>query len=181
MPARRTRPTGNHRRRRAEKLPLSRTCSVRRQAHGSHAQTRSLELTSRWPAWTRNKHGAVLFTPNTVACSSRQARAVLFTPVRPGLPLARNLLNLARQHETSRRVWAETGSRMSAGLLTTKESSDPLLCPYCRRQLRWATTHRQAHRVFECERCGEFPDFRVSQHERLPSEPSPPLETPPSS
>lgn len=70
------------------------------------------------------------------------------------------------------------GSRMSAGLCTTAESSEPLLCPYCGRQLRWATTRWLAHGVFECERCGEFPDFRVSRRETLPGEPSPSFDSP---
>ena len=33
-------------------------------------------------------------------------------------------------------------------------------CPYCRRPLRWVAMRWLARGVFECERCGEFPDFR---------------------
>jgi len=61
---------------------------------------------------------------------------------------------------------------MSAGLLTTSESSEPLLCPYCFRHLQWASTRWLAHGVFECERCGQFPDFRVSRRETPASEQS---------
>jgi predicted RNA-binding Zn-ribbon protein involved in translation (DUF1610 family) len=67
---------------------------------------------------------------------------------------------------------------MSAGLLTTAESSDPFFCPYCHRQLRWAATRRLAHGIFECERCGEFPDFRILPREPLPGDRPPTFDSP---
>jgi len=33
-------------------------------------------------------------------------------------------------------------------------------CPYCQRPLRWVAMRWLARGVFECDRCGEFPDFR---------------------
>jgi len=33
-------------------------------------------------------------------------------------------------------------------------------CPYCGRPLRWIAMRWLARGVFECDRCGEFPDFR---------------------
>jgi hypothetical protein len=34
------------------------------------------------------------------------------------------------------------------------------LCPYCNRPLRWIAMRWLARGVFECDRCGEFSDFR---------------------
>ena len=42
------------------------------------------------------------------------------------------------------------------------------LCPYCARPLRWIAMRWLARGVFECERCGEFPDFGHSLRERAP-------------
>ena len=38
------------------------------------------------------------------------------------------------------------------------------LCPYCGRQLRWIPMRWFGRGTFECERCGEFPDFGPSAH-----------------
>ena len=35
-------------------------------------------------------------------------------------------------------------------------------CPYCSRPRRWSGRHLPMHGGFECERCGEFLDFRPS-------------------
>jgi CheY-like chemotaxis protein len=35
-------------------------------------------------------------------------------------------------------------------------------CPYCKRQLRYVANRWFGHSVFECEQCGDFPDFRSS-------------------
>lgn len=37
---------------------------------------------------------------------------------------------------------------------------DPPGCPYCRRPLRYVASRWFGHNVFECEQCGDFPDFR---------------------
>jgi hypothetical protein len=42
--------------------------------------------------------------------------------------------------------------------MTSDSASDSIPCPYCATPLRW-TPHRYRG-SFECERCGEFPDFR---------------------
>ena len=42
-------------------------------------------------------------------------------------------------------------------------------CPYCGRPLRWGAMRWLARGVFECERCGEFPDFRDPLRDRLSS------------
>src|SRR5262245_12727599 len=34
-------------------------------------------------------------------------------------------------------------------------------CPYCGRTLRYVANRWFGHNVFECEQCGDFPDFRV--------------------
>jgi hypothetical protein len=47
-----------------------------------------------------------------------------------------------------------------AAMSSHADPSAPVLCPYCRRPLRWSPTGWLARGVFECERCGEFPDFR---------------------
>jgi CheY-like chemotaxis protein len=39
-------------------------------------------------------------------------------------------------------------------------SEDPPDCPYCRRTLRYLPNRWFGHSVFECEQCGDFPDFR---------------------
>src|ERR1700704_2537286 len=33
-------------------------------------------------------------------------------------------------------------------------------CPYCKRPLRYVANRWFGHSVFECEQCGDFPDFR---------------------
>jgi len=43
-------------------------------------------------------------------------------------------------------------------------------CPYCNRPLRWIAMRWLARGVFECERCGEFPDFRSPLGQRAPLE-----------
>jgi transposase len=54
-------------------------------------------------------------------------------------------------------------------------SADPsiaasdVLCPYCNETLRWASLRWFGLGVFECERCGEFPDFRQAERDRLAS------------
>jgi hypothetical protein len=42
------------------------------------------------------------------------------------------------------------------------------LCPYCAKPLRWIAMRWLARGVFECDRCGEFPDFRHPVRERAP-------------
>ena len=37
---------------------------------------------------------------------------------------------------------------------------NPPDCPYCRRPLRYVANRWFGHNVFECEQCGDFPDFR---------------------
>jgi len=44
------------------------------------------------------------------------------------------------------------------------------LCPYCDRPLRWVAMRWLARGVFECERCGEFPDFRQPLRDRSSAE-----------
>ena len=39
-------------------------------------------------------------------------------------------------------------------------TDDSMLCPYCRRLLRWSPVQWLSRGVFECESCGEFTDFR---------------------
>ena len=34
------------------------------------------------------------------------------------------------------------------------------VCPYCGRSLRWMPTRWLGRGVFQCEQCGDFPDFR---------------------
>ena len=43
-------------------------------------------------------------------------------------------------------------------------------CPYCRRPLRWVAMRWLARGVFECELCGEFPDFRHPLRDRPAAE-----------
>ena len=43
---------------------------------------------------------------------------------------------------------------------TANDPSRSIACPYCGRSMRWAPARWLAQGVFECERCGEFPDFR---------------------
>jgi hypothetical protein len=38
--------------------------------------------------------------------------------------------------------------------------SEPILCPYCATPLRLRTPVSQLRAAFDCERCGEFTDFR---------------------
>ena len=47
------------------------------------------------------------------------------------------------------------------------------LCPYCSRPLRWIAMRWLARGVFECDRCGEFPDFRQPLRERSSLEVAP--------
>jgi len=42
-------------------------------------------------------------------------------------------------------------------------------CPYCRKPLRWVAMRWLARGVFECDRCGEFPDFRHPLRDRSSS------------
>jgi hypothetical protein len=58
---------------------------------------------------------------------------------------------------------------MSAGL-SANATASPILCPYCRQGLRWASLRWFGLGVYECERCGEFPDFRNAVHERPASD-----------
>ncbi len=44
------------------------------------------------------------------------------------------------------------------------------LCPYCHRPLRWVAMRWLARGVFECECCGEFPDFRQPLRDRSSAE-----------
>ena len=37
---------------------------------------------------------------------------------------------------------------------------EPPGCPYCKRRLRYVANRWFGHNVFECEQCGDFPDFR---------------------
>ena len=46
-------------------------------------------------------------------------------------------------------------------------------CPYCDRPLRWIAMRWLARGVFECDRCGEFPDFRQPLRERVAADYSP--------
>jgi CheY-like chemotaxis protein len=39
-------------------------------------------------------------------------------------------------------------------------AEDHLSCPYCGRPLRYVANRWLGHDVFECEQCGDFPDFR---------------------
>jgi hypothetical protein len=55
---------------------------------------------------------------------------------------------------------------MSSGLSASVSSASQILCPYCRQALRWAALRWFGLGVFECERCGEFPDFRHAAHGR---------------
>ena len=59
---------------------------------------------------------------------------------------------------------------MSAGLSANANTETPILCPYCRQGLRWASLRWFGLGVYECERCGEFPDFRHGVHERPASD-----------
>ena len=40
-------------------------------------------------------------------------------------------------------------------------SSEQPACPYCGRPLRYVPNRWFGHSVFECEQCGDFPDFRT--------------------
>lgn len=45
---------------------------------------------------------------------------------------------------------------------TDRAAPDPstrVVCPYCGRPLRWTPMRWLTRGLFECERCGEFPDF----------------------
>jgi hypothetical protein len=44
--------------------------------------------------------------------------------------------------------------------ITANDSSRTIPCPYCGRSMRWSPAGWLAHGVFECDHCGEFPDFR---------------------
>jgi CheY-like chemotaxis protein len=39
-------------------------------------------------------------------------------------------------------------------------ADDSPACPYCGRTLRYVANRWFGHNVFECEQCGDFPDFR---------------------
>ena len=43
--------------------------------------------------------------------------------------------------------------------ITVNDTSRSVACPYCGRSMRWSPARWLAHGVFECDRCGEFPDF----------------------
>ena len=44
--------------------------------------------------------------------------------------------------------------------ITANDTSRSIACPYCGRSMRWSPARWLAHGVFECDQCGEFPDFR---------------------
>jgi ribosomal protein L37AE/L43A len=48
-------------------------------------------------------------------------------------------------------------------------TDDNMLCPYCRRPLRWSPVRSLSRGVFECESCGEFTDFRRFVRGAVPS------------
>jgi hypothetical protein len=58
---------------------------------------------------------------------------------------------------------------MSRGPSANASPPSDVLCPYCRKVLRWASLRWFGLGVFECERCGEFPDFHHAGHERTRS------------
>jgi DNA-directed RNA polymerase subunit RPC12/RpoP len=58
---------------------------------------------------------------------------------------------------------------MSADLVTAPDPSRTIRCPYCQGRLRWTAARWLAYGVFECERCGEFPDFRLTRREPTPA------------
>jgi len=58
------------------------------------------------------------------------------------------------------------------------QSEQPPDCPYCKRQLRYVANRWFGHNVFECEQCGDFPDFRHTP-EFGPGPPSKPVTKPP--
>jgi hypothetical protein len=62
---------------------------------------------------------------------------------------------------------------MSAGLSAKALAATDVLCPYCSQTLRWAALRWFGLGVFECDRCGEFPDFRHAERDRLTSNVSP--------
>ena len=41
-------------------------------------------------------------------------------------------------------------------------------CPYCAGQMRWSPAGWLTLGVFECDRCGEFPDFRITRRAPAP-------------
>jgi len=59
------------------------------------------------------------------------------------------------------------GDAVPVADVTVPDSSNSISCPYCGGQMRWAPARWLAHGVFECNRCGVFPDFRVTPP-RLP-------------
>jgi transposase len=50
--------------------------------------------------------------------------------------------------------------------ITANHPSRSIACPYCGRSMRWSPARWLAHGVFECDRCGEFPDFRDIRREQ---------------
>ena len=42
------------------------------------------------------------------------------------------------------------------------------LCPYCGRALHWMPTRWLGRGVFQCEQCGDFPDFRTNAARQFP-------------
>jgi hypothetical protein len=71
--------------------------------------------------------------------------------------------------EVAARKLLFTTAIMLRGPSASANPSSEVLCPYCREALRWASLRWFGLGVFECERCGEFPDFRHAAPERTPS------------
>ena len=48
---------------------------------------------------------------------------------------------------------------LTAVEVTVAASASAVACPYCGGQMRWAPARWLTLGAFDCDRCGEFPDF----------------------
>jgi hypothetical protein len=51
---------------------------------------------------------------------------------------------------------------MTSGLLAGHEAAEMPPCPYCGKAMRWTPLRGLTRGVFECEKCGDFPDYRTA-------------------
>jgi hypothetical protein len=52
---------------------------------------------------------------------------------------------------------------MTVADMTLPASPSSIACPYCGGPMRWAPARWLTLGIFECDRCGEFPDFRSTR------------------
>lgn len=67
---------------------------------------------------------------------------------------------------------------MSLEDATTADRHRVLPCPYCGRLLHWVPNRWFGRGSFECEQCGDFPDFRGAAPNRPPPESEQPVAAP---